>query len=92
MFYFLQIREEALAARNNVALFDLTCYTKMYLTGPDAEEAADWLFTANVDKEPGSIIYTCSLNSMGGVETDCTVIPLGEGVGTLVGPILKVAK
>ncbi|CAG9819893.1 unnamed protein product [Phaedon cochleariae] len=83
------IKEEALAARNNVALFNLTCYTKMYLAGPDAQEAADWLFTANVDKEPGSIIYTCSLNSRGGVETDCTVVPLEEGVGTLVGPILK---
>ncbi|XP_057662190.1 sarcosine dehydrogenase, mitochondrial [Diorhabda carinulata] len=83
------VREEALAARNNVALFDLTCYAKMYLAGPDAEEAADWLFTANVDRKPGSIIYTCSLNSRGYVEADVTVIPLEEGVGTLVGPVLK---
>ncbi|XP_023012335.2 sarcosine dehydrogenase [Leptinotarsa decemlineata] len=87
--HFDLIKEEALAARNNVALFNLTCYTKMYLAGPDAEEAADWLFTANVDREPGSIIYTCSLNSRGGVEADVTVIPLEEGAGTLVGPILK---
>ncbi|XP_072386049.1 sarcosine dehydrogenase, mitochondrial [Diabrotica undecimpunctata] len=83
------VKEEALAARNNVAMFDLTCYAKMYLAGPDAEEAADWLFTANVDREPGSIIYTCSLNSRGYVESDVTVIPLEEGAGTLVGPILK---
>lgn len=62
----------------------------MYLAGPDAVEAADWLFTANVDKEPGSIIYTCSLNSRGHVEADVTVIPLEEGQGTLVGPIFKV--
>ncbi|KAJ8975141.1 hypothetical protein NQ317_015275, partial [Molorchus minor] len=83
------IRDEALAARNNVALFDLSCYTKMYLAGPDAEEAADWLFTGNLDKQPGTVVYTCSLNSRGGVETDVTVIPLEEGGGTLVGPILK---
>ncbi|CAG9859919.1 unnamed protein product [Phyllotreta striolata] len=83
------IREEALAARNGVALFDLTSYAKMYLAGPDAVEAADWLFTTNLDKEPGSISYTCSLNSRGGVETDVTVIPLEEGQGTLVGPIFK---
>lgn len=62
----------------------------MYLTGPDAEEAADWLFTADTDKEPGRVVYTCALNSKGGVETDVTVTPLEEGVGTLVGPILKV--
>jgi sarcosine dehydrogenase len=83
------IGEEANAARNNVALFDLSYFTKMYLTGPDAEEAADWLFTADTDKEPGRVVYTCSLNSKGGVEADVTVTPLEEGVGTLVGPILK---
>lgn len=63
----------------------------MYLAGPDAEAAARWLFTANLDREPGTVVYTCSLNSRGGVETDCTVIPLQEGVGTLVGPVLKVS-
>ncbi|KAJ8919613.1 hypothetical protein NQ315_002235 [Exocentrus adspersus] len=83
------IKEEALAARNNVALFNLSSYTKMYLAGPDAEEAADWLFTADLGREPGSVVYTCSLNSRGGVEADVTVIPLEEGAGTLVGPILK---
>ncbi|KAJ8941399.1 hypothetical protein NQ314_010399 [Rhamnusium bicolor] len=83
------IQEEAWAARNNVALFDLSCLTKMYLAGPDAEEAVDWLFTNNLDKEPGSVVYTCSLNSRGGVEADVIVIPLEEGAGTLVGPILK---
>ncbi|XP_018560905.1 sarcosine dehydrogenase, mitochondrial [Anoplophora glabripennis] len=83
------IKEEALATRNNVALFDLSSYTKMYLAGPDAEEAADWLFTADVGREPGSVVHTCSLNTRGGVEADVTVIPLEEGAGTLVGPILK---
>ncbi|CAH0561302.1 unnamed protein product [Brassicogethes aeneus] len=83
------IKEECLAARNNVALFDLSCYTKMYLTGRDAEEAADWLFTNELDTEPGKVVYTCSLNSKGGVEADVTVTPLQEGGGTLVGPVLK---
>lgn len=88
--YFLQIGEEANAARNNVAVFDLSYFTKMYLTGPDAEKAADWLFTADTDKEPGRVVYTCALNKKGGVEADVTVTALEEGVGTLVGPILKV--
>lgn len=81
-----------MAARNNVALFDLSSYTKMYLAGPDAEEAADWLFTADLGREPGSVVYTCSLNSRGGVEADVIIIPLEEGAGTLVGPILKVRQ
>ncbi|XP_060532064.1 sarcosine dehydrogenase, mitochondrial [Cylas formicarius] len=83
------IKEEALACRNNVALFDLSCYTKMYLTGPDAEQAADWLFTSNLSNQPGKVSYTLSLNSKGGIEADITVTTLEEGGGTLVGPILK---
>jgi folate-binding Fe-S cluster repair protein YgfZ len=64
----------------------------MYLSGPDAEEAADWLFTTDTGKEPGRVVYTCSLNSKGGVEADVTVTPLQEGVGTLDDPILKVGN
>ncbi|CAH1128501.1 unnamed protein product [Ceutorhynchus assimilis] len=83
------IQNEALAARSNVALFDLSCYTKMYLAGPDAEEAADWLFTTHLSQTPGKVSYTLSLNSKGGIESDVTVTTLEEGAGTLVGPILK---
>ncbi|XP_022914521.1 sarcosine dehydrogenase, mitochondrial [Onthophagus taurus] len=83
------IGEEALACRNNAVLFDLSYFAKLYLTGPDSQKAADWLFTANTDKEADKIIYTCALNHRGGVEADLTVMPLKEGIGRLVGPILK---
>ncbi|KAH1022196.1 hypothetical protein HUJ04_011627 [Dendroctonus ponderosae] len=83
------IKSEALATRTNVGLFNLSCYTKMYLTGPDAEEAADWLFTNHLSQDPGRVSYTLSLNSKGGIESDVTVTTLEEGGGTLVGPILK---
>lgn len=73
-----------------MALFNLSYFGKYYLTGPNAEEAADWLFTANTDKDHETIVYTCALNEKGGVEADMTVMPLKEGVGRLVGPILKV--
>lgn len=62
----------------------------MYLTGPDAEQAADWLFTTHLSQEPGKVSYTLSLNSKGGIESDVTITTLEEGGGTLVGPILKV--
>lgn len=61
----------------------------MYLTGPDAREAADWLFTVDTDLGTGRVAYSCLLNSKGGIEADCTVTQLNEGVGTLVGPIMK---
>lgn len=62
----------------------------MYLTGPDAQKVADWIFTADLDKDPKRVVYTCALNKRGGVEADAAVISLNQGVGTLVGPILKV--
>ncbi|KAK9727710.1 FAD dependent oxidoreductase [Popillia japonica] len=83
------IGEEALACRNNAVLFDMSYFAKMYLTGPEAQKAANWLFTANTDREPDRVHYTCALNESGGVEADLTVTPLKEGVGRLVGPILK---
>lgn len=81
-----------MACRNSAVLFDLSYFAKMYLTGPDAQKAADWLFTANTDREPDKVVYTCALNYRGGVESDLTVTTLKEGVGRLVGPILKVLK
>lgn len=68
----------------------MSYFAKMYLTGPEAQQAANWLFTANTDREPDRVTYTCSLNENGGVEADVTVTPLKEGIGRLVGPILKV--
>lgn len=73
-------------------MFNLSYFAKMYLTGPDSKEAADWLFTANVDRVPDRVIYTCALNAKGGIEADVRVIKLQQGLGTLVGPVLKVMK
>ncbi|KAK4886911.1 hypothetical protein RN001_003182 [Aquatica leii] len=83
------IGAEALAARTNAALFNLSYFCKMYLTGPDAQKAAEWLFTARTDRDPEKIMYTCTLNKDGGTEGDVTVVGLSQGLGTLVGPILK---
>lgn len=67
------IRDECLTCRNAVAVFDMSYFGKFYLSGPDAKKAADWLFTADVNKAPGSTVYTCMLNQRGGVESDLTV-------------------
>ncbi|KAF5294011.1 hypothetical protein FQA39_LY13565 [Lamprigera yunnana] len=83
------VREEAISARTNAALFNLSYFCKMYLTGADAQKAAEWLFTANTDREPEKIIYSCALNKAGGTEADLTIVGLSQGLGTLVGPILK---
>ncbi|KAG8538215.1 hypothetical protein GDO81_023091 [Engystomops pustulosus] len=59
--------------RNAAAVFNMSYFGKFYLVGSDAKKAANWLFTANIDKKPGSTIYTCMLNKRGGTESDLTV-------------------
>lgn len=73
------IKSECLSCRHDVAVFDMSYFGKFYLTGPDAKKAADWLFTADVNKKPGSTVYTCMLNKRGGVEADLTVSRLEPG-------------
>lgn len=84
-----QIREEALACRNNVALFNMSYFGKHYICGPDAKKAVDYIFTARVDREINRTVYTCMLNKRGGVEGDCTVTGLESGSGGVVDPIFK---
>jgi len=50
-----QIKAECLGCRERVAIFNMSYFGKFYLTGPDAQEAADWIFTNNVNLSPGGI-------------------------------------
>ena len=35
-------------------MFNMSYFAKFYLTGPDAQKAADWIFTNNMAKPPGT--------------------------------------
>ncbi|XP_064420418.1 sarcosine dehydrogenase, mitochondrial [Latimeria chalumnae] len=74
------IKNECLTCRNAVAVFDMSYFGKFYLVGPDARKAADWLFSADVNKAAGSTVYTCMLNKGGGTESDLTVSHIDPGV------------
>ncbi|KAJ4925924.1 hypothetical protein JOQ06_008109, partial [Pogonophryne albipinna] len=77
------IKSECLTCRNGVVVFDMSYFGKFYLTGPDAKKAADWLFTADVNKKSGSTVYTCMLNKGGGTEADLTVSRLEPGAANM---------
>lgn len=47
----LQIGEEALACRNAAAIFNLSYFCKLVMSGPDAKKAADWIFSANTNRD-----------------------------------------
>jgi len=66
------------AARQAVALFDLSSIGKFLIEGPNALQTVQHVFSADLDRPPGTITYTCLLNQRGGVEADLTVTRLAE--------------
>ena len=64
----------------------MSYFGKFYLTGPDAQAAADWIFSARMDGAPGKVAYTCMLNSQAGIEADLTVSVLQPGSGSVADP------
>lgn len=81
------IRKECVMCRSAAAVFNMSYFGKFYLVGSDAKKAANWLFTANIDKSPGTTVYTCMLNKRGGTESDLTVSVLTpEGSPSALAP------
>ncbi len=66
--------EEHRAAREAVAVFDLSSFAKIEVAGPDALDLLQRFCTANVDLVPGRVRYTLMLNGRGGIELDGTVV------------------
>ena len=69
-------REEHLAVRNGVGLFDMTSFGKIRIEGRDAVGFLQKLCANDMDVEPGKIVYTQMLNQRGGIESDLTVTRL----------------
>ncbi|TIU03240.1 MAG: FAD-dependent oxidoreductase, partial [Mesorhizobium sp.] len=79
-------REEHLAVRNGVGLFDMTSFGKIRVEGRDACALLQKLCANDMDVAPGKIIYTQMLNQRGGIESDLTVSRLSETAYFLVVP------
>ncbi|MCZ8545919.1 FAD-dependent oxidoreductase [Mesorhizobium qingshengii] len=79
-------REEHLAVRNGVGLFDMTSFGKIRVEGRDACAFLQRLCANDMDVAPGKIVYTQMLNRRGGIESDLTVSRLSETAYFLVVP------
>lgn len=79
-------RDEHLAVRNGVGLFDMASFGKIRVEGRDACAFLQRLCANDVDVEPGRIVYTQMLNQRGGIESDLTVTRLSETTFFLVVP------
>jgi glycine cleavage system T protein len=79
-------REEHLAVRNAVGMFDMTSFGKIRVEGRDASTFLQRLCANDVDVPTGRIVYTQMLNRRGGIESDLTVTRLSETAFFLVVP------
>ena len=66
------------AARESVALFDQSSFSKYQVQGRDACAQLQRICTANVDVPVGKVVYTHWLNQDGGIEADLTVTRIDE--------------
>ena len=76
--WFDQVGREVAAAHEAVALFDLSTYGKIRVTGPDAEAFLQRLCANDMSRPPGRVIYTALLNARGGFESDLTALRLAH--------------
>jgi 4-methylaminobutanoate oxidase (formaldehyde-forming) len=76
--FFERLRLEHEATRERVALYDLTSFGKVDVSGPGATALLNRIADSVVDKPVGSAIYTQFLNRRGGVEADLTITRLGK--------------
>ncbi|HWC87620.1 MAG TPA: FAD-dependent oxidoreductase [Solirubrobacteraceae bacterium] len=72
--YFESVAREHRAARDAVALFDLSSFSKIEVSGPGALATVQNAFASDLDVPIGKVVYTAMLNPQGGVESDLTVV------------------
>jgi 4-methylaminobutanoate oxidase (formaldehyde-forming) len=76
--WFEASRQEHMAVREAVGLFDQSSFAKFVVKGRDAMKVLNRLGDAEVDVAPGRVVYTQWLNGKGGIEADLTVTRVAE--------------
>jgi len=75
---------EAAGMKDGTVLLDLSPFTKIDISGPDALSFINGLATAQMDVAPGRAVYTLILNERGGIEADVTITRLASDLFRLV--------
>jgi glycine cleavage system T protein len=84
--WFENAREEHMAVREGVGMFDMTSFGKIRVDGRDALAFLQRLCANQMDVETGRLVYTQMLNKRGGIECDLTVTRLTDNAFFLVVP------
>ncbi|MDG1432172.1 MAG: FAD-dependent oxidoreductase [Paracoccaceae bacterium] len=75
---FNMVGQECSAVREQVGIMDISAFTKVEVTGPDAEDYLDQLVANRLPKKVGGIALTHMLNRRGRIELETTVVKLDE--------------
>ncbi|MFL4469673.1 FAD-dependent oxidoreductase [Tateyamaria armeniaca] len=84
--FFDNVREEHMAVRENVGMYDMSSFGKIRVEGRDAEAFLNYVGGGNYSVPNGKIVYTQFLNDRGGIEADVTVTRLTETAYLVVTP------
>ncbi|WP_415401274.1 GcvT family protein [Tateyamaria sp. SN3-11] len=84
--FFDNVREEHMAVRQNVGMYDMSSFGKIRVEGRDAEAFMNYVGGGNYSVPNGKIVYTQFLNNSGGIEADVTVTRLSDTAYLVVTP------
>lgn len=90
--WFENSREEHMAVRTNIGMYDMTSFGKIRVEGPDAESFLNHICGNDVAVPQEKIIYTQFLNENGGIEADVTVTRLSETAYIVVTPAATIQR
>jgi glycine cleavage system T protein len=85
-------RDEHMAVRESVGLFDMSSFGKIRVEGRDACAFLQRLCGNDIDVECGQLVYTQMLNANGGIESDLTVTRLSETAFLMVVPAATIVR
>jgi 4-methylaminobutanoate oxidase (formaldehyde-forming) len=84
--FFDNVRDEHIAVRTGVGMYDMSSFGKIRVEGSDAEAFMNYVGGGDYSVPNGKIVYTQFLNTRGGIEADVTVTRLEETAYLVVTP------
>ena len=84
--FFDNVRDEHMAVRQNVGMYDMSSFGKIRVEGPDAMAFMNYVGGGHYDVPVGKIVYTQFLNNKAGIEADVTVTRIEEDCFLVVTP------
>jgi glycine cleavage system T protein len=84
--FFDNVRDEHMAIRQNVGMYDMSSFGKVRVEGRDAEAFLNYVGGGDYSVPIGKIVYTQFLNRNGGIEADVTVTRMSGTAYLVVTP------